>query len=69
MEKPDRIRDREVMAVGLDALNVALGSVNTLRFLALLHREPTDYVEISQRLYNGQAIEEIFERAKRHWKE
>jgi hypothetical protein len=28
-------------------------------------REPTDYVEISRRLYEGQSIEEIFDRAKK----
>ncbi len=38
-------------------------------FLTLFHREPTDYVEISKRLYEGQTVEEIFERAKKHWKE
>ena len=31
--------------------------------------EPTDYVEISRRLYEGQAINEILERVKEHWKE
>lgn len=28
----------------------------------------TDYVEISRRLYEGQTIDEIFERAKGLWK-
>jgi len=31
--------------------------------------EPTDYVEISRRLCEGQTIDEIFERATEHWKE
>jgi hypothetical protein len=31
----------------------------------MFHREPTDYVEISRRLYEGQSIEEIFDRAKK----
>ena len=31
--------------------------------------EPNDYVEISRRLYEGQTIDEIFERARQHWKE
>jgi len=54
---------------GIEALNKVLGPAGALRFLALLHREPTDYVEISRRLYEGQTIEEIFERAREHWKE
>lgn len=54
---------------GIEVLNKALGPAATLRFLTLLHREPTDYVEVSRRLYEGQTIEEIFERAKQHWEE
>jgi hypothetical protein len=50
-------------------LNRALGPAAALRFLALLAQEPTDYVEISQRLYQGQTLEEIFERAKHNWKD
>jgi hypothetical protein len=33
-----------------------------------LHREPTDYVKISRRLYKGQTLGQIFGRAKKHWK-
>lgn len=33
-----------------------------------LHREPTDYVKISRRLYKGQTKDHIFSRAKKHWK-
>ncbi|MFC1715365.1 hypothetical protein ACFL6S_16980 [Candidatus Poribacteria bacterium] len=57
------------MIVGIEVLNEALGPAGALRFLTLLHRGPTDYVEISRRLYEGQTMEEIFERAKKHWKE
>ena len=31
-------------------------------------REPTDHVSISQRLYEGQTIDEIFDRARENWK-
>ena len=67
MRKTDRMNDTEIRISGIEALNNALGPTNALRFLTLLHREPTDYVEISRRLYNGQTIEEIFERARKHW--
>lgn len=53
----------------IKALNKALGSAAAFRFLTLLHHEPTDYVEISRRLYEGQKVDEIFERAKQHWKD
>lgn len=69
MEKTRIMDDTEIRINGIEALNKALGPAAALRFLTLLHREPTDYVEISRRLYEGQTIEEIFERAREHWKE
>ena len=59
--------DTEIRMRGIEALNKVLGPAAALRFLTLLHSEPTDYVEISQRLYEGQTIEEIFDRAKKQW--
>jgi hypothetical protein len=67
MEKAKEMNDTELIISGIEILNKSLGVTNALRFLSLLHNEPTDYVEISQRLYDGQTIEEIFERAKNHW--
>ncbi len=60
--------DNEVKLKGIEVLNKNLGPSVALRFLTLLHREPTDYVKISRRLYEGQAIEEIFKRARKQWK-
>ena len=60
--------DTEIRFKGIEALYKSLGATATLRFLTLLHREPTDYVEISKCLYNGQTIDEIFKRAKTHWR-
>lgn len=57
--------DAEIKFKGIEALNKTLGPTGALRFLTLLHREPTDYVEISRRLYEGQTIDEIFERARK----
>ena len=57
------MEDSEVRLAGIDALNKALGPAGALRFLTLLHREPTDYVEISRRLYEDQSVADIFERA------
>ncbi|MBS4027706.1 MAG: hypothetical protein KGZ58_03620 [Ignavibacteriales bacterium] len=69
MVETKTINDTELTVKGIEALNEALGTTNAFRFLSLLHREPTDYVEISKRLYNGQTIDEIFQRAKNNWKE
>ncbi len=58
--------EAELRVLGIEALNKALGPAEALRFLALFHSEPTDYVEISKKLYEGQTVEEIFKRAKEH---
>jgi hypothetical protein len=69
METTMAIDDAEVRFKGIIALNQALGPAGALRFLTLLHRDRTDYVEISQRLYEGQSIDEIFSRARKQWQE
>lgn len=60
--------EAELRVIGIEALNKALGPAEAMRFLALFHREPTDYVEISKKLYEGQTVEEIFKRAKQNWR-
>jgi len=67
MEKVDIMNETELRLSGIEALNKALGPAAALRFLTLLHHESTDYVEISRQLYEGQTVEEIFERARMHW--
>ncbi len=67
--KTKTMDDNEVKLKGIEVLNENLGPSVALRFLTLLHREPTDYVKISRRLYEGQTIEEIFKRARKQWKE
>ena len=69
MDTTMAIDDAEVRFKGIDALNQALGPAGALRFLTLLHRDRTDYVEISRRLYEGQSIDEIFSRARKQWQE
>lgn len=65
MSEVGEMDDAKLRARGLDALYKALGPARAHKFLAMFHREPTDYVEISRRLYEGQSIEEIFDRAKK----
>ncbi len=43
--------DTEVTIKGIEALQKSLGSAATWRFLSLLHGDATDYVKISQQLY------------------
>ncbi len=63
------MNDTELRISGIEALYKALGPTAMLRFLSLVQHEPADYVEISRHIYEGQTIDEIFERAKQHWVE
>jgi len=63
MTASQTMNDTDLRVNGIDALNKALGVSGALRFLTLIHREPTDYVQISRRLYEGQTVDEIFDRA------
>ncbi len=67
-ERAKAMDEAELRVLGIEALNKALGPAEAMRFLALFHREPTDYVEISKKLYEGQTVEEIFKRAKQNWR-
>lgn len=60
--------DNTIRLNGIEALNKALGHADALRFLSLVHREPTDYVKISGRLYRNQSVDEIFRRAEKEWR-
>jgi len=58
------MNDTDLKLNGIEVLNKSLGPSDALRFLSLLHREPTDYVEISRRLYRGQSVADIFRRVE-----
>ena len=66
--KTKTMDEAEIKLRGIEALNKTLGPSAALRFLTLLHRESTDYVKISRRLYKEQTIDEVFKRAKKQWK-
>jgi hypothetical protein len=69
MKEMNLLRDTDVKIKGIEALNNALGIAGALKFLMLLHREPTNYVEISRHLYQNQSVDEIFARASARWVE
>ena len=68
MDKKPAMSNTEVTIKGINALQKSLGSTATLRFLSLLHDDATDYVKLSQQLYNEQTIDEIYNRAEKNWK-
>jgi hypothetical protein len=59
--------ENEIKVRGIEALNKSLGPADALKFLTYMHREPTDYVKVSNDLYTGQSIDEIFLRAQNNW--
>ena len=46
MDMAMTVNDTELRIKGIEALNRDLGPVLALRFLSLLHREPTDHVDV-----------------------
>ena len=68
MSSTKTLDDSEIRIQGIEALNKVLGPAAALRFLTIFHRDRTDYVSISRRLYKDQSIDDIFERAKKQWK-
>ena len=62
------LNDSQLRVKALSTLKQELGMAATLRFLALLNQNSTDYVEISRQLYEGQQLDEIFSRAKSNWR-
>lgn len=67
MENVRVMDDTEIRVKGMEALYKSLGVAGALRFLSLLHREQTDYVDVSKRVYREQTIDEIFARAGQNW--
>ncbi|MEI1377304.1 hypothetical protein PQG02_11540 [Nostoc sp. UHCC 0926] len=66
MEINNIMDDTEIRLKGINALYKSLGSAAAMRFLTLLHKTPTDYVEISKTIYQDQTIDEIFTRGKQN---
>lgn len=62
------LNDSQLRVKALATLKQELGMAATLRFLALINQNATDYVDVSRQLYEGQRLDEIFSRAKQNWK-
>ena len=51
---------------GMLALRERLGLVEAERFIALVRREPFDYTEWQQTLWQDKSVEDVFAQAKRY---
>ena len=68
MSRTAFLSESELRLSGIEVLNKALGPSAAFRFLGSIQREPTDYVNVSRRLYRGQTIDQIFQRAQAAWR-
>ncbi len=50
---------------GMRALRERLGPVEAEKFIVLIHREPFDYTEWQQTLWQNERVDELFEAAKK----
>ena len=60
----EQLTDSALYVKGLAILEDHLGPVHTLRFLALLSREPFDYQRWRQQHFGAMSLEEIFTQAQ-----
>ena len=51
---------------GMDILSDNLGLVDAERFISLILREPFDYTEWQQNMYEGVSLEEFYNNVKKH---
>jgi len=52
---------------GMRVLNERLGIVEAERFITLIIREPFDYTQWQQDLYNDITADELFQKAEKTW--
>ena len=61
--------DTLIRTEGMRALNERLGIVEAERFITLIIREPFDYTEWQQDLYNDMTADELFQNATKTWEQ
>ncbi len=61
----ESLADEALCAKGLALLEDQLGPVQTLRFLALLSRQPFDYQRWRQQHFAGMSLAEVLTQAQR----
>ena len=68
MATDTNITDTVLRVEGMRKLNEWFGLVNAERFIALIIREPFDYTEWQEDLYEDMSISEICQKADELWK-
>jgi hypothetical protein len=68
MATDTKMTDTVLRVEGMRKLNEWFGLVNAERFISLIIREPFDYTEWQQDLYEDMSIAEICQKADELWK-
>lgn len=61
---PEVMTDDELRQTALSLLESELGSLEAMRFLALVRREPFDYEQWRDRNFDGLSVDELFRRMR-----
>ena len=59
------VTDTVLKRKGMDILSESLGLVDAERFISLILREPFDYTEWQQNLYNGITLDDFCDNVKK----
>jgi hypothetical protein len=53
-----------IRSIGMKALREKLGLIEAEKFIALIRKEPFDYTEWQKTLWEGKAVDDLFNAAK-----
>ncbi|MDT3699174.1 MAG: hypothetical protein RO469_07060 [Thermincola sp.] len=59
--------DREIMEKGSEALIREIGYTGFLRFIHQIEQGEQDYLKIQDELYKDMNLDEVYEKAIKHW--
>jgi hypothetical protein len=59
--------DIEIRNLGMKSLINTLGYAGMIRFLRQFSKGSGDYLELQKDLFKGMTVDEIYEKAKRHY--
>lgn len=59
--------DIEIRDLGMKSLIRTLGYAGMIRFLRQFSKGSGDYLKLQERIFKGMTIDEIYEKAKKHY--
>lgn len=59
--------DIEIRNLGMKSLINTLGYAGMIRFLRQFSKDSGDYLELQKEIFKGMTVDEIYEKAKKHY--